>query len=285
VRRLARRVLRWYPPSFRARYGSELEALVDAVPGSARTTADLFWGAVRAWLRPVFTGEDAARRRLLASISTTWIAWCAGFLVAPAANKALLDPPGTGASMTVRILLSCGSALFVVGCLIALVGVILLLVRAVLPAVRSRAWVALRPLVPAIVLGVIEAAGILALAVIGHSNVVTGTQPTMVSSLVLAAWLAGLAAFLGCLGIGAAVSLQRLEIKASTLHVPALLAVPLALILAAMSACDIMAVILAGDAALFSSVLPVVVVLAVAGTASAAALTSSTRGIQAIRHA
>ena len=160
-----------------------------------------------------------------------------------------------------------------------------LAVCAVLPAVRSRAWFALKPLVPAMVLGVIEAAGILSLAAVGHSNVVTGTQPTMASAVVLTAWLAGLAAFLGCLGIGAAVSVQRLEIKASTLQIPALLAVPLALVLATMSACDIAAVIFAGDAALFSSVVPVIVVLAVAGTASVAALTSSARGIHAIRHA
>lgn len=285
MRRLARRVLRWYPPSFRARYGGELEALAETLPGSARTTADLFWGAVRAWVRPVFPGTDGMRRRLLASISTTWIAWCAGFLVAPAANKALLDPPGPGAGMTVRVLLYSGSALFVVGWLISIAATILLLVRAVLPALRSRAWFALKPLVPAMALGAIEAAGILTLAVVGHSNLVTGTQPTMVSTVVLAAWLAGLVAFLGCLGVGAAVSLQRLEIKAWTLQIPALLAVPLALVLAIMSACDIAAVILAGDAALFSSVIPVIVVLAVAGTASVAALTSSARGIRAIRHA
>ncbi|MEZ2391164.1 GNAT family N-acetyltransferase [bacterium RCC_150] len=122
-------------------------------------------------------------------------------------------------------------------------------------------------------------------ALVGHSNLVTGTQPTMVSTLVLVAWLAGLAAFLGCLGVGAAVSLQRLQIKASTLQIPALLAVPLALVLAIMSACDIAAVILAGDAALFSNVIPVIVVLVVAGTASVTALTSSTRGVRAIRHA
>jgi hypothetical protein len=101
----------------------------------------------------------------------------------------------------------------------------------------------------------------------------------------LTAWLVGLAAFLGCLGIGAAVSLQRLEIKAPTLQIPALLAVPLALVLATMSACDIAAVILAGDAALLGSIVPVIVVLAVAGTASVTALTSSARGIPAIRRA
>lgn len=285
MRRLARRVLRWYPPSFRARYGGELDALVDSLPGSARTTADLLWGAVRAWVRPVFPGADGTRRRLLASVSATWIAWCAGFLVAPAANKALLDPPGAGVGMTVRILLYCGLGLFVVGWLLALAAAIVLLVRAVLPVSRSRAWFALKPLVPAVVLGIIEAAVMLALVLMSQPNAVAGTQPTITSAVVLTAWLVGLAAFLGCLGIGAAVSLQRLEIKASTLQIPALLAVPLALVLATMTACDIAAVILAGDAALFGSVVPVIAVLAVAGMASAAALTSSTRGIPAIRHA
>ncbi|MDQ0029991.1 hypothetical protein [Arthrobacter bambusae] len=283
MRRFARRVLRWYPPSFRARYGDELDELVDSLPGSARTTADLLWGAVRAWVRPVFPGADGLRRRLLASVSTTWIAWCAGFLVAPAANKALLDPPGAGAGMTVRILLYCGLGLFTVGWLLALAAAIFLLIRAVLPVTRSRAWFALKPLLPAVVLGVIEAAVMLALVLMSQSNAVAET-PT-IASAVLIGWLVGLAAFLGCLGIGAAVSLQRLEIGASTLQLPALLAVPLALVLATMSVCDIAAVILAGDAALFGSVVPVIVVLAVAGTASVAALTSSARGIPAIRHA
>ena len=283
MRRFARRVLRWYPPSFRARYGDELDALVDSLPGSARTTADLLWGAVRAWVRPVFPGADGTRRRLLASVSTTWIAWCAGFLVAPAVNKALLDPPGAGTGMTVRILLYCGLGLFAVGWLLALAAAILLLVRAVLPVSRSRAWFALKPLLPAVVLGVIEAALMLALLLMSQSNALT-RNPT-IASIVLTAWLVGLAVFLGCLGIGAAVSLQRLEIKASTLQIPALLAVPLALVLATMSACDIAAVIIAGDAALFGSIVPVIVVLAVAGTASMVALTSSARGIPAIRHA
>jgi hypothetical protein len=89
---------------------------------STRTTVDLAMGAAKAWLRPSFTGPDAGRRRLQASLATTWTAWCAGFLVAPAVNRALLDPPAPGVTGGVRALLGTAFVLFFVGWALALAG-------------------------------------------------------------------------------------------------------------------------------------------------------------------
>lgn len=59
--RLARIAMRAYPPSFRARYGEELAALVEDLPASRRATVDLFAGAGRAWIRPTFAGDGPYR--------------------------------------------------------------------------------------------------------------------------------------------------------------------------------------------------------------------------------
>ncbi|MBN9620136.1 MAG: hypothetical protein J0H43_10470, partial [Actinobacteria bacterium] len=83
MNRLTAAALRAYPPSFRERYGPELTALVEDLPTTPRNTVDLLVGAARAWLRPRF-GADGRRGRLQATLATTWLAWCAGFLAAPA---------------------------------------------------------------------------------------------------------------------------------------------------------------------------------------------------------
>ena len=128
--------LRAYPPSFRARYGAEMAALVQDVGPSRRTAADLWRGAARAWLRPSFSGADARRQRLQASVATTWVAWCAGFLVAPAVNRWLLDPPQRGATSGVRTLLDVAQWLWFAGWVAALLGAAPLVARSVLPALR-----------------------------------------------------------------------------------------------------------------------------------------------------
>src|SRR5690242_7077585 len=115
MNRLAGLAIKAYPPSFRDRYGDELRALVDDLPSSSRATADLVRGAARAWLRPSLTGPDARRRRLQATLATTWVAWCAGFLAAPAINRALLDPPTHGTTAFVRDMLDVAQALFFSG--------------------------------------------------------------------------------------------------------------------------------------------------------------------------
>ncbi|WP_113718244.1 hypothetical protein [Arthrobacter dokdonensis] len=275
--RLAKLALRAYPPSFRARYGDELAALVEEVPGSAHTTADLFGGALRAWVRPYFNGPDGKRLRLQASISTTWIAWCAGFLIVPALYKALLDPAGPDAVAAVRGLMDAAAILLCVGWAIALVGLGLIVARVLIPALRSQRRRVLGPLIPAIVLAVVVGIGFLALVLIRPKV----GQPPAGLFWALTGWLVAVVAFLGCLGVGPTVSLRRLEATTSTLRAPLFLGAGLAVVLSAMSLCSVIAAFLGRNATLFSSVVPVVIVLFVAAIASVVSMVSSAHGINA----
>ncbi|MEZ5317349.1 MAG: hypothetical protein R2752_08125 [Vicinamibacterales bacterium] len=59
ARRLAVRVLHGYPRRWRARYGTEMRALLDEMPVTWRQVADLGAGAVREWLSPRVFGWPA----------------------------------------------------------------------------------------------------------------------------------------------------------------------------------------------------------------------------------
>lgn len=274
----ARAILRAYPPSFRARYGAELAALLDELPAGRRTTLDLARGAARAWISPRFTGPDARRLRLQASVSTTWAAWCAGSLVVPAMSKALLDPPGPASSALVRGLLHAGSAILVAGWIPALIGVATILIRALIPALRSRPGRLLRPLLPAVVLGALVAAGLAVLAAL-----VPAAPGDQLMLSVFLAWLCAVIGFLVALGLGLGASLRRLKAPAALLRLPARLAVALAIAMALMCACSLASVALSGDATLFDSFVPVAIVLTVAAAAAVTALVSSARGLRAAR--
>ena len=275
---LARIALRAYPPSFRSRYDAELAALVADTGASTSAAVDLMLGAVRAWLRPTFPGPDGARRRLQASVATTWVAWCAGFLVAPAVNRALLDAPTPGATGTVRSLLDIGYGLFFLGWGLAAVGVAPLVIRSVLPAVRAGDWAALRPLLPALALGVVEAGGLIAIAATRFGGV---SLPSWVARGAVMLWLVGFAVLIVLLGVGPATSISRLQPSAVALRVPSVFAVALAVTLTAITGCSLAAAATAGDATLVNSAVPVWVAITIAILASLAALTSSVRGARA----
>ncbi len=285
MRRLARLALRSYPPSFRARYGEELAALVEDMPASRHTAVDLFVGAGRAWLRPTFVGEGAPQLRLQASAATTWVAWCAGFLVVPAMTKALLDPPPNGPAGGVRGLLDAGTALLVVGWLCALAGAAPLVLRAVLPAWRARNWRALRPLIPALLLGIVEAAGSLTWVVTSGGHAEQLAHPSSPYLPAVIPLLIGGAAFIAALSIGPATTLRRLGVSSAQLKAPAMLAIPVALTLAGLTTCCLLAALAsaAPGAQLFGNNIPVVLALVVAVLSSVVALVSSTRGLRALR--
>lgn len=271
---LARLAVRVYPPSFRARYGAELSALMEDLPASGRTTADLWLGAMRAWVRPAFGGPDGRQRRLQASVTTTWVAWCAGFMIVPAMAKSLLDQPSIGPTTPVRVLVHTGEVLLLTGWVVALLGVLLMVPRVLAPALRARPWAVVHPLLPALVLGL---AVPLVLVVFVLAN--ASDEPGVPALFYL--WLAGVAALLCCLGIGPAVSLARLAPGVAVLSLPAWLAAALSWTLALMTGCCIAAVLLAGQATLLNSPTPVIVVLAIGGMASVVGVTSSSRGIRA----
>jgi hypothetical protein len=277
---VARWALAAYPPSFRDRYGAELEALVEDVPPSWRHTTGLYAGAARAWARPAFTGPDSVRGRMQASVSTVWVAWCAGFLLVPAMDKALLDPPGPHADATVRRLLDAAAGVLVVGWLVVLIVGALLVSRSLLPALRERRWSVLRPLVPAVVLTAVETAGLVALVAASRSDAPHPSPATVVLAL---AWVVGLLALLASGGFGAGATIRLLHPSATALRLPTLLSAALAVCLAALTVTGAAAVLLARDAALVGSAVPVVAIVAVAAVASSTAVVSSARGVLALR--
>jgi hypothetical protein len=71
--RLARVALALYPPSWRARYGDEVHALVQE-SGSLRDVASLAWRALPAWIWPPAHLHDRPAR-MRASLSTGLLAW------------------------------------------------------------------------------------------------------------------------------------------------------------------------------------------------------------------
>jgi hypothetical protein len=93
-----RGALALYPPSFRRRYGDELDALVDGAEATWREVADLAKGAARAWAFPTFAGDADERRRarLQATTMTVLVAWCASVVAGAGFAKAVDDPPLPG---------------------------------------------------------------------------------------------------------------------------------------------------------------------------------------------
>jgi hypothetical protein len=93
-------LLRLYPPSFRERYGDELQALVEDTSPSPRLTLDLALGAGRAWIGPRFGGSPEQRRRarLLATILTVFWSWTLVLVAFGSFNQMVNDPavPGLG---------------------------------------------------------------------------------------------------------------------------------------------------------------------------------------------
>lgn len=263
--------LRLYPPSFRARYGAEVQALVQDLGGGH--TADLLRGAARAWLRPAFGGPDAVRRRRQATAATVWVAWCAGMLVAPAMSRDLLDPPVRHAP---RDLLDVTQVLFVAGWAAALLGALPLVVAAVLPAIARRDGRSLRPLLPAIGLAAVVAAGLGAVLLVRRGHPGSWPHPSVLFAAVVLAWLVSFLAFVVALGLGPAAALVRLEPRTSALRWPMLGSVAVTLVLAALAA-------LCGAAMARAGYLDPVggIAVAVACGAAAVAVVSTTRGVLA----
>lgn len=274
-RRLARWAQLTYPPSFRERYGDELDALVADVSVGPREVLDLLRRGALAWLRPavVGSGPERARRRMQASVTTTWVAWAAGFLVAPAVNRAVLDPPLPTADGVVRALLEVASWAFAVGWVVALLAGVPLGLRVVSIAWRRRDRRTLLLLAPSVALLGLEGAATAARALLapGHTGPGRPIPVWLVALGVL--WVSGLVGLVVSGAVGPALALGRVRCSARQLTVPAVLAAPLALALAVATVASLAAAIRADGGSLTA------VPLAVAGVA-AAALTSAGRGLR-----
>ena len=94
--RLARMALALYPPSWRARYGDEVHALLQE-SGGLRDVASLAWRALPAWIWPPAHLHDRPAR-MRASLSTGLLAWSfltgLGLVFAQLTQFQGLNPPG-----------------------------------------------------------------------------------------------------------------------------------------------------------------------------------------------
>ncbi|GIH67122.1 hypothetical protein [Microbispora siamensis] len=242
---LAGVVLACYPPWFRERYGEELAALVEETDGGPRVTLDLALGAARAWLRPALAGDSAARvrRRMQATLATTWVAWCAGISSVPMLDRLLLDPPPPGTPHVVGVLMSVSWVLVLAGCLVAVAAALLLTLSVLVPARDGRL---VAPLLPGGVLAGVEAVGGLMLA-----------QPHRHSAGFLAgvlAWVGGLALTGLAAAAGPVVTLCRARPSAVAMRRPVRLAVAVTAVLGAVALVDGVAAAMADRTALTLSV-------------------------------
>ena len=100
--RVRRSALAAYPPSFRARYGDELDALVAETGVGPRVVADLLLGALSAWLRPAYGVDPVERRRLrlVSTASTVWVSWCVVTCGTLGTLRLLEDQPAPGLDLT-----------------------------------------------------------------------------------------------------------------------------------------------------------------------------------------
>ncbi|MET8446305.1 hypothetical protein [Streptomyces sp. NPDC005209] len=262
-----RLALRAYPPSFRERYGGELEALVEDTGARPSVVADLLFGALRAWLRPVMPDEsvERRRRRMQASVATTWVSWCAALYTLPILHFVLSEEPRPTPDLVRRLLDVAQYAMYGAG-LILLVGVLALLAE----SSRTGNWSAWRPLVALI-----------------------PTLPTWVIAPLLLAfasidplsyWVAAVAvfgpmAFLITAAVTPAVVITRFRPSAKVLRLLALSGVAVAFAVTATGIACVAAMNTADAAQTVT--MPI---LAVTVAASAAALVSSGRGAKAALH-
>ncbi|MGD3111577.1 hypothetical protein [Streptomyces sp. YGL11-2] len=269
----ARLALRAYPPSFRERYGPELEALVEDTGTGPCVVADLLIGALRAWLRPVMPNESAERRRrrMQASVATTWVSWCAALCVLPLLRIVLTDQLRPDSADWVRPLLDVAQYATDSSGLVPLVGALSLLAE----TARTGNWTAWRPLLAPFALVPVLLGGVWALML---RYLVDGPW------LFTLGWL-GPAAFLTAAAVAPAVVVTRCRPSAKLLRLLSLLGVAMAFAVTTTGIAGVATVTAlvmdAGDVpdGPVPSVLAVVTVIA-----AVAALVSSVRGAISALH-
>ncbi|AOR35744.1 hypothetical protein BFF78_35895 [Streptomyces fodineus] len=265
----ARVALRSYPPSFRERYGCELEALVEDTGAGPSVVADLLVGSLRAWLRPVMPDESAEgrRRRMQASVATTWVTWCAALYALPMLDFILSEEPGLTPDLVRRLLDVAQYAMYGAG-LIVLTGGLAVLAETSRTGNRAalRPLVALIPTLPTWLI----APFLLVYASIDPISYWVGALAVL-----------GPAAFLITMAVAPAVVVTRCRPSAKVLRLLALSGVAVAFAVTTTGIACVAALTMNTDDAAQLITMPI---LAVTVAASAAALVSSGRGAKAALH-
>jgi hypothetical protein len=216
-----------------------------------------------------------------ASVSTTWFAWCIGFLIAPTMAKALLDPPAQGTPTAAVMLVHIGTGAFVLGWLAAGAGVVCVLARGVVVAAKSHPRAVLGPLLVPLILGFLVVA---ALVVLALATQLAHSAPG-IAGLALIACTVLAAAFLVALGAGPAAGLRRARLTTRALRPATVLAPIVAAALMIATGSGLVAAFVADNGALLGSVVPMILALIGSGLAALVATVSSLRGVRALRSA
>ncbi|MGW0771277.1 hypothetical protein [Streptomyces sp. NPDC002676] len=262
----ARVALRAYPPSFRERYGCELEALVEDTGAGPSIVADLLVGALRAWLHPVMPEEstERRRRRMQASVATTWVTWCAALYALPMLDFILSEDPGLTPDPVRRLLDIAQYAMYGAG-LILLAGALALLAETSRTGNRA-AWRPMVAVVPTLPTWLI-APFLLAYASIDPISYWVGALAVL-----------GPAAFLITMAVAPAVVVTRCRPSVKLLRLLALSGVAVAFAVTTTGIACVAALAMNTDDAAQLVTMPI---LTVTVAASTAALVSSGRGAKA----
>ena len=286
----ARLLVLFYPPSFRARYGAELEAVIEDTGVTGRVVLDLLYGALRAWVVPSYvTGDAAARRRwrLEASVSTLFVCWCVALGAVAVFSRAVADKPVPGLEGGVA-----GAAYrvtetgFTVSAVVLAAGLLFYAAAALAPAVRARRREVWMPM--AIAAGASAAwavAGLLVGRLVQATLQAGGaSRPSVVVvAAVVLGWLAvGALCAAGCM-VAAPLALRRCALPARLL-VPgvaggAVMGVLTAVAAVAASVCMVALVL---RPQVFMTVVPGFGAALVLVCVSLVAATSAVRGVRAV---
>ena len=209
----ARLLVLAYPPSFRARYGAGLEAVVEETGVGGRVVLDLLYGALRAWVVPTYvTGDTSERRRwrLEASVSTLFVCWCIALGAVGVFSRAVADKPVPGldggvAGAAYRV----AETAFTLSTVVLAAGLLFYAAAALVPAVRGHRREVWMPM--AITVGATTAwaaAGLFVGRLVQLTVHAGGAPPASVVVVVLG-WLAiGALCAAGCM-VAAPLALRR----------------------------------------------------------------------------
>jgi len=221
-RRLAVRLLRLYPHSWRDRYGEEVGALIAQHPVRTRSLLNLMLGAADAWTHPgLVRGTEQSLSLRVRTSHLVVMSASALFTLALIGLLHGVHDPGpewqsvTGRSPGIRSLVNLVEAIGGVTVLVALFSFVVVLGSTARQALSAMRWDVLRPLIGFGTIVMVWLACSVAVVVEASSRPGIGIRPLrMIDVIVELLW------FLGTLAaaVGATVCLRRVLIRGELTH-------------------------------------------------------------------
>lgn len=287
---LQRLLLAAYPPSFRARYGAELESLVTDCGASPRVVLDLAVGAIKAWLLPIGPPESRQRRRwrLEATSGTVFVAWCVALVAMAGFSRGVDDSPLPGlAAAPTSAFFAVAETAFSLSVAVVALGLLFYAAAVLVPAVRAhqrRVWL---PVALPLLASMLWALSSVAVSALVQRFAGNGPSP---DPRVLAPALAALLAWLAIGGLclcagafGAPLALRRAHLSERLLLPGAIGGVLIATALAVSSVTSLACVVELSRHNAAGDLLPAAVGVALLLVTAGVTATSAVRGALALR--